>query len=386
MKVLITSGIFPPDIGGPARMIEQLADDLRAKDIDVQILTFGNDDGKSRAYDVIRASGKFDFLWKIFFIAPKVDIIYTFDLYTAGFLSWLIGKKIFGKKLIVRFAGDSAWESAYNKGKITENILAFQKKKYIGRVGLSKKARGWILRGANRVVAVSEFMKDLAVKIGAAPERVATIYNAVDFLTVASDVKLEKNINEELNLASTDKLIATAGRLVPWKGIDKLILALPEINNRYGLGKVKLLIIGDGPDKSRLEKMVLDNNLSGDVIFTGKVQLDKIFSYYSLADVFVLNSQYEGLSHILLEVMHQRKPIVASDSGGNPEVIENEKNGLLVDYNNTIQLIDATYKMLTEEKWHSPDFLQQCGKSLEKFQWSEVIKKTIQVFNEVNHE
>lgn len=383
MKVLITSGIFPPAIGGPARMIERLALDLRHNGQDVSVLTFGKDDRKIRSFDVIRASSKLDFLLKIFKTARKVDLIYTFDLYTAGFISWLVGKVFLRKKLIVRFAGDSAWENASNKFLTSDDILTFQNKFYGLRTEWWKKIRKMILKGADKVVAVSGFMKEVSGKIGVLPERAVVIYNAVDFLIVLADAELGYKIKRKLGLSQNDKLIVTAGRLVPWKGIEGLILALPEIKNKYKIGKVKLLVIGDGHDKNRLEKIVELNNLSESVIFEGAVPLDKIFIYYNLADVFALNSRYEGLSHTLLEVLSQGKPIVASNSGGNKEVIKNEENGLLVEYNNLNQLANAVYRMLVEEKWHSLEFLRQCEKNLDRFKWSVVVEKTMRIFNEV---
>ncbi|MBI5254359.1 hypothetical protein HY932_01095, partial [Candidatus Falkowbacteria bacterium] len=86
MKVLITSGIFPPDIGGPARIIEQMAHDLQVRGIDITVLAFGKDDKEARNYQVIKVLTKLQFLLALFNLARKNDIIYTFDIYTAGFL------------------------------------------------------------------------------------------------------------------------------------------------------------------------------------------------------------------------------------------------------------------------------------------------------------
>lgn len=380
MKVLITSGIFPPDIGGPARIIEQMAHNLQAQGIDITVLAFGKDDNKARNYRVIKTPTKLQFLLAMFDLARKTDIIYTFDLYTAGFLSWLIGKVFFNKKLAVRFAGDSAWEIAANEGITSDDILSFQNGSYGLKIFFLKKLRTKILCGADKVVAVSNFMKDLAMRIGVDGKKIQVIYNAIDFLPTPAGCGME--MREKLGLTGTDKLIVTAGRLAPWKGFDGLINALADLRQEFPF--LKLLIIGDGTDKRRLEVLVNKYNLSQAVIFVGRVPLDKIFEYYQAADVFVLNSQYEGLSHVLLEVLSLGKPIIASNCGGNLEVIENRKNGLLVEYNNNKQIKMAIKDILFDPYWQSTSFQDACQQSLKKFVWSDVIEQTINVLKEIN--
>lgn len=376
MKILITSGIFPPDIGGPSRMIEQLALDLHLKGIGVKVLAFGQEDQENRPYQVFKASGKFSFFYQLWKLAKEVEIIYTFDLYTAGFLSWLIGKKIFKKKLVIRFAGDSAWEAASNKGYIIDDITTFQTKNYGSKITWLKKLRSWILRGADKVVAVSHFMKGIAEKIGVPAERIEVIYNSIDFIKSYED---ELGLVEKLHLGNK-KVIVTGGRLVPWKGIDGLMAAVAQLSKDQNFASLCLLIFGDGPDRARLERSADIEGIREQVLFVGRISLNKIFNYYNLADIFVLNSQYEGLSHILLEVLTLGKPIIASNCGGNPEVIENEKNGLLVEYNNVDQLKLAIKRVLTEPYWQSVEYKKTCQESLEKFNWSKNIEETFNLF------
>lgn len=380
MRILITTGIFPPDIGGPARMVEQLALDLHQKDIEVVILTYGVKD-KERPYPVIRENCKLKFAWLLWRLSGQIDIIYTLDLYTPGLLSWFVGKVLRRKRLVVRFAGDSAWETASNQGRTSDDILTFQGKYYGLRVAFLKVLRGRILRNADKVIAVSEFMKTVAEKIGVSSGKVEVIYNSVDFVKVSLDHRLD--VKAQLGLHPVGKLIVAGGRLVPWKGLDGLISALAGLRQEKTLSVFKLLIIGDGPDRQRLEKLRDKFNLGDVIIFEGKVPLENIFDYYRAADFFVLNSQYEGLSHMLLEALLLGKPVIASSCGGNPEVVQNEKNGLLVEYNNIGQISEAIKKMLTEEKWQAGSIESICRESLKKFSWREVLEKTIKVFQNV---
>lgn len=379
MKVLFTSGIFPPDIGGPARMIEQLATDLHQKGVEVSVLAFGEKDAYPRPFIVFKTHSKWFFCCKLWQMAHSVDFIYTFDLYTAGFLSWFIGKKLLGKKLVVRFVGDSAWESALNKKQTTDDIVSFQKKKYSWQIELKKKFRGWVLKGADQVVVVSNFMRELAKMIGVVDQKIKLIYNSVDFIKKSHINSLD--IKKQLGVLDGEKIIMTVGRLVPWKGVDGLIKTIAELKNDQTLS-FKLVVVGDGPDSSRLKNLAVDQGVNDLVIFVGKVPLEEIFNYYAVADVFVLNSQYEGLSHVLLEALSLGRPVIASRNGGNVEVIENEKNGLLIDYNNVKELKVAIKRILTEEKWRGGDYQNICQASLFKFSWHQVIEKTLEIFNE----
>lgn len=379
MKILITSGIFPPDIGGPSRMIEQLALDLHLKGIGVKVLAFGKEDQEARPYQVVKALGKISFFWQLCRLAKEVEIIYTFDLYTAGFLSWLIGKKIFRKKLVVRFAGDSAWETAFNQGRIADDIATFQTKNYGLKITWLKMLRSWILRGADKVVAVSQFIKGIAEKISVSAEKIKVIYNSIDFIKFYED---ELGLTEKLHLGNK-KVIVTGSRLVPWKGIDVLIAAVAQLSKEPNLASLCLLIFGDGPDRDRLERLADKEGIREHVLFVGRIPLNKVFNYYNLADVFILNSQYEGLSHVLLEVLSLGKPIIASNCGGNPEVIEDGKNGLLIGYNNVEQLKLAIRRMLAEPYWQSVEYKKACQESLKKFSWVKNIEETIKVFKEL---
>lgn len=363
-------------------MIEQLARDLVCRGLEIKVLAFGQPDHQARPYQVVKAKNKWSFGWELFKLGKEADIIYTFDLYTAGFLSWLIGKKMLGKKLVVRFAGDSAWEAAYNKGQITDDIVTFQDKKYGWRISWLKLVRKLILVGADRIVAVSQFMKDLATKIGVAAGKILVIYNSVDFIEVKNLVERTRALRDYWKV-SNFKVLVTGGRLVPWKGIDGLTEVVSELKENVDLPPLKLLVVGEGSDRDRLEKIVEEKKLKSEVIFTGRVPFDEVLYYYNLADIFILNSKYEGMSHMLLEALNFGRPVIASNCGGNSEVIEDEKNGLLVEYNNVEQLRSAIKRMLIEPYWHTSEYQNICRESLKKFNWQNVVDQTMQVFEEL---
>ncbi len=362
-------------------MVVKLCADLSADGYEIAVLTFGKSAPATKApYAVVKAKSKMDFFKQIWRMAEKADIIYAFDLYTAGFLSWLVGKKLFSKKLIIRFAGDSAWESAYNSGRAKDDIVVFQRKKYGFWVDLLKAIRRRIMMDADAVVAVSRFMKKLAVLMGVKPEKVHVIYNSVDFVLSGGEAKDMRSRHE---IPPHSKLIVTAGRLVPWKGVDRLIEVVAKFNATKVFFPVMLLIVGDGPEMEKLKMLAAKKGVGRQVVFAGKIGMEEIFDYYKAADVFVLNSKYEGLSHVLLEALKVGAPIVASSSGGNPEVIKDGENGLLVEYNNVSQIASAIGRVFKEDKWRAPDYKRICLDSLEKFSWKDNLERTRQIFNKL---
>ena len=138
--------------------------------------------------------------------------------------------------------------------------------------------------------------------------------------------EIEGTLPEALSVRSHPRIV-TVGRLVPWKGIFGLIDAVAIARDEFP--SVSLTIVGDGPDRAALEAYA-DTRLTNTVSFTGALSHADTLAVIKSADVFVLNSTYEGLSHLLIEATSLGVPIVATSMGGNPEVIQEGISGLLV--------------------------------------------------------
>ncbi|MCR4306709.1 MAG: glycosyltransferase family 4 protein, partial [Candidatus Yonathbacteria bacterium] len=140
------------------------------------------------------------------------------------------------------------------------------------------------------------------------------------------------------------RVLLSAGRLVPWKGFATLIEIMPGILEEFP--DASLFIAGEGPDRAALETLIKKHNLGGHVHMLGALPQETLFRYIKAAEVFVLNTGYEGFSHQLLEVMSTGTPIIATDVGGNPELIETGVEGILVSYNNKAEIESAIREML----------------------------------------
>ncbi len=384
MKILILTGIFPPNIGGPATQLNALAKELVKNGHQVRILTFGDNNGNRYACPVSRVSNCWPGPLKSFFYLTKglilgliVDVIYNQDLYTAGITSLII-KKAWGKKIVTRFVGDSAWEKASVRRLIDDDIMIFQEKEYSEEIERWKRNRKKILDNSDKIIVVSHFLKDLALKIGLPQEKIKIIYNSIDFLE-HKPYKSKKELKKEFGLEGN--ILLTNARLVPWKGVNTLIKIMPKLIQKYGA--IKLIIIGDGPEKDNLEHLSRRLELDNNVFFAGQTERQQVVAYLKIADLFVLNTNYEGMSHCLLEAMKIGVPIITTWAGGNPETIDNGETGLLVDYNNREQLFKAIASVLDNPEL-AKKLTSQAQKGLGKFSWGNLVKETLDIFESLN--
>jgi len=380
MRILILTGVFLKDIGGPPTLLKALNKELIKKGYHVSVLTFGDKkEAKKYSYSVITISDKWPCFLKSFFylikgliLGFKTDIIYNQDLYTPGFAGLII-KKILKKKLVTRFVGDSAWEIALNKRETTDDIMDFQENEYSKKIERRKKIRKKILENSDKVIVVSNFLRKLAIKIGIPEEKIKVIYNSIDFLDIENNLKVD--LKKELNIDG--KIILTNARLTNWKGVDMLIKIMPQLIKKYE--NIKFIIISEGPERENLEKLTIDLDVENNVIFTGIISRELVVEYLKILDVFVLNTNYEGMSHVLLEAMKVGVPIITTKAGGNPETIKHNQTGLLVDYREKEQWIGAIDLILDDSEL-SDKLVKQAKEDLKRFSWNNLIKGTIEVF------
>lgn len=383
-QILILTGIFPPDIGGPATQLDALIKELIKNGYQVQVLTFGSLGQVDYPYPVKRVSRRWPFYLKSFFylingifLSFKADILYSQDLYTAG-LTGLIIKKILRKSLVTRFVGDSAWETASARKWITDDILTFQEKKYSWGIELRKKIRKRILEGSDRIIVASYFLQDLAQKIGLAKEKIKVIYNSIDFLEIKEVSAGKEELKRKLGFKG--KMLITVARLTPWKGIDTLIEIMPDLIKKYG--QINLVVVGKGSELDKLKELSQSLKLENYVFFQGKLGRQETLNHLRAADLFLLNTNYEGMSHCLLEAMKAGVPIITTKAGGNPETIKDGQTGLLVDYRNKEQWLKAIGSILD-----NPDLaeklVKQAKEDLKRFSWPKLVQETIKIFREV---
>jgi len=242
-------------------------------------------------------------------------------------------------------------------------------------VNLLKFSERLVARRAKRVVVPSEYLKTIISNWGVSKKRITVIHNGIrDF-----DVRGRKQVLRGMVKARGEILIS-AGRLVPWKGFAALIAVMPVLLKRFP--EAKLLIAGDGPDMNKLEHAARRLGISGHVVFLGSLSQDVLMSYIKMADVFVLNSSYEGFSHVLLEVMAVGTPIVTTNVGGNPEIISDQKHGILIRRNSPKELSEAISRTLSDRGLRER-IARAAKRRVKDFSEEHVIRETAEFLNSI---
>jgi L-malate glycosyltransferase len=200
-------------------------------------------------------------------------------------------------------------------------------------------------RLADCVVANSNAVRDWLVNDGVNAKRIRVIRNGIAIPPKREDTE-HFRIRKELGIPLDTPIVATVCRLTPSKGLEDLLRAAVRVT--ACLPRVQFLIAGSDLSQPgyrlQLERFAADLNLSRSVHFLG--ERSDVLDILSESDLFVLPSLSEGLSNVLLEAMIANLPVVATDIGGNPEVVEHGKTGLLIPPKNVDELLAAIIQIL----------------------------------------
>lgn len=230
----------------------------------------------------------------------------------------------------------------------------------------------FILRFSNKIIAVSDGIKNELTKNGIKESHVVVIQNAVEGnYNKELFSQNRQNKRQQLNIREREFVLGYIGRLSEEKGIKYLIEASSLLNESDIT--VKVLIIGEGPQKRQLEDLVKEEGIKHNVVFAG-FQAD-IESWLPAMDVFVLPSLTEGTPMSLLEAMAFGIPVVASAVGGIPQVIVSGKNGILVSSGKSQEIADAV-NTLYEDETLRKTLGEEAKRTIElKFNVDEWVKK-----------
>lgn len=311
MRLLIATPLYPPDSGGPATYAKLLEEELPGIGTEVTVVSFG----AFRAYPkVIRHALYFFELCKKVW---GVDAVYALDGVSVGVPAWMCAL-LARKPLYIRIAGDYAWEQGTQRFGVTETLDAFVKNKTQPLfVRFFIFVQTFVARRARRIVVPSEYLKSIVETWSIPAKKISVVHNAPPVLPQ----KLPASEH-----APEAPYIVSVARLVPWKGMAGLIRAVANIPN------LPLLIVGAGPEANALQALVKEKSLESQVVFTGALPHDETLAVVSRAQAFMLNTNYEGFSHTLLEVFALGVPVLSTAVGGNAELLVHEKNALIFSY------------------------------------------------------
>ena len=327
-RLFIATGIFHPESGGPATYLYHLLPHLQAQGYEVRLLTYGDDAPNERyAYPVTRVPRTVLPLRLARYWAAAIPLMRWADVAYVHSLALPL-PKLPNTPRIIKVVGDQAWERSVRNGWVppTTDIDAFQTTRYSHPLVRAAKAlRRRNVRAMNGVIVPSEYLKRMVVGWGVPPERVTVVYNALPPAQTGKQ-RTQATARAALGLDAARPVLLTVGRLVHWKGVDAFIRALDAAP------EVQLVVAGDGVMRGELEQLAAAAGVGERVRFLGRVPRERVPLWMAAADYVGLYSGYEGLSHVLLESLRAGTPIIASDKGGNPEVVRPGVNGLLVPY------------------------------------------------------
>ncbi len=364
-KILLATGIFPPDIGGSALYSATIGIGFfngAHLPYDLNILTYGivedadpwgrwpwtakNSPKNDRKYIIYRRISKIwpkgfrhfiFFLW-CFWYARNADIVLSADASMGGGLPAYLAARLAGKKFIVRVTGEYAWEQGQARFGVTDSLDVFQTKKYHRVIEVLRSLEHYLVMHADSVIAPSEYLKRIISGWGVSAQKIYVIYNAFSFSLelVKALTYTPQEARRELKLPLGEKIFVSVGRLVPWKGFIGLVSAFSDVVKLFP--DALLFIIGDGPEQMHIIEKIKQLHLEKNIKLLGKMPQEQLGIHLQAADAFVLNTAYEGFSHQLVEVRALSTPIITTHVGGNSEIIRDREDGILVQYNDVSAL------------------------------------------------
>ena len=391
MRIHIITPLFPPDIGGPATYVYELSKRLVKQNHEVTIVAHsesmhfrGEMDGFALKIFRIPFYNRFlgcNSLLRILNAKRKLielrivpEIIYVHDPFMTG-IPGILGKFIRRCPLVLKLVGDMAWEISQRHHWTSQNLADFHATLPL-RGHLLEILQSQILAFCTKIIVPSKFLKEL-FDPWCSQGKIAIIPNAVE---IDENISKADKTKIKAKLGLTEFSMLASGRLVPWKGFEGLISIIPKLVKDYPT--IRLNIAGEGPLKPFLSGLIKKYGMINQIRLQGRLDRKQLLEYMRASDVFIINSSYEGLSHTIIEAMGCKTPIIATKVGGNKELIKHNWNGILVNYNDQIQLEKAV-RTIFENRTLKKYFVENEVRTYGKFTWSNHIRQLLSLFRDI---
>jgi glycosyltransferase involved in cell wall biosynthesis len=332
--VLVVSGIWPPDVGGPASHGPEVAAFLAGRGHQVEALITADGAPPPTGYPVhwvarslpvgVRHLRSLELLARR---AARADVVYS----TGIFGRTSVAARAVRTPYVLKLTGDSAYERARRLRLYDGALEEFQGDRSLRTLPL-RAERSSHARRAVHVVCPSAYLRDLVLAWGIPPGRVTVLPNPLPALPESGPPPVR----------DTDRpLFAFAGRLTTQKALEVAFAAVEQVPGAV------LVVAGDGPDRARLERVAAAGG--ADVRFVGPLPRDGVLELFRSADATVLSSAWENFPHTVVESLAVGTPVVSTAAGGVPEVIEDGRNGLLVPVGDVAALAHALRRVASDD-------------------------------------
>jgi glycosyltransferase involved in cell wall biosynthesis len=340
VRVVVVSGIWPPDVGGPASHAPELSAFLTARGHRVCVVTTASAPPASEAYEVRWVSRRLPagvrhvaVVWEVFGRARRCDVVYATSMTRRA----AAGAALARRPLVLKLTADEAYERQRRNGRFSGDLDAFQTYPGGFRVRLLRATRDAAVRRARRIFTPSEYLRRIVVGWGIPEDRVGVIPNPAPEVPTLPP---REEVRRELGMSGPT--LGFAGRLMAAKALGVALSAVAEVP------EVSLVVVGDGPDREALERQSTQLGLDGRVRFVGSRSRDDVLRTLYAADAAVLSSRYENFPHLVVEALAVGTPVIATSVGGVPEVVRDGENGLLVPPGDADALAAAIRRLLQE--------------------------------------
>jgi glycosyltransferase involved in cell wall biosynthesis len=321
VRILVVSGIWPPDVGGPATHAPELAEELLARGHSVEVVITAERAPTPERYPVRWSSRRLPrgirhvaSTLAIFRAARRADVTYATGMIVRSSLATAAARV----PLVAKLTSDPSFERAVRYGLYVGDLGVFQEQRGF-RLGVLRRIRNVALRHVAHFVVPSAALRELAYGWGISAEQITLLPNPV---AVPEGLAERAELRRRHGLEG--RTLVFAGRLVPQKRVDVALEALAQAED------VTLLIAGDGPDEAELRQRVDDLGLDGRARFLGPQPREAVFELLRAADGAVLSSSWENFPHVAVEALAVGTPVVATAVGGVSEIVRDGENGLLV--------------------------------------------------------
>jgi glycosyltransferase involved in cell wall biosynthesis len=332
MRIAFLTGIWPPDVGGPATHGPDFARFLTARGHAVHVITMGDGEPAERPCEVEVVSRRLPFPLRYGQVAARgaragrrADVLYA----TATYAAAAAAAETARRPLVAKLVSDPAYERAQRYGLFAGTLEEFQHAASTP-VRLLKSARTLALGRARTLVVPSAYLAELVAAWGLRRERLHVLLNPAP--------PPREVVPEELEPGS----FAFVGRLTRQKALETAIAAVAAVP------AARLVVVGDGPERERLEAAAAASGAAARIAFLGPRSRDDALRIVAGSRAALLSSDWENLPHAAVEALSLGVPVVATAVGGVPEVVHDGENGLLVPPGRPEELAAALRRVLEE--------------------------------------
>lgn len=310
MRVLLTVGIFPPDIGGPATHIPKMANLFHKQGDFVTVVALKPVQQAENQYKFqLKLIPRKALVLRFFHTAAvifketlKADKVYSNGLFAESALSI----RLLQKPAVAKIVGDPIWERERNRGRTKLSMIEFQSSKQTIKIRILRHAYRFVFNSYACITCPSQELVEVVKRWG--------IKSEVRFIPNGVEIPQQPEQKKEYDLIYV-------GRLVKWKNLDKVIYISSRLN-------LRTLFVGSGPEDQALKTMA--DSLNAPCFFVGEQSKQEVYEHLKSSKMFILVSEYEGQSFALLEAFASGLPAIVSNVSGNLATVTDAVDSLVL--------------------------------------------------------